>query len=527
MQTPSFTIGKTTVGQLVDIVADQFGDNIAMEYIETDVRLNFKEFKKECEAFARGLMAVGVKRGENIAIWADNIPEWVFTQFAVGKMGAVLVTVNTNYRTSELEYLLKQSDSTTLITVGGVRKPGEYPEMIREICPEIDGCDPGALKSEKLPNLKNVILIGDQKEPGMYTLAEIIKKGESVSDEALSERQASLDPDDVTMIQYTSGTSGFHKGVMLTHTNLIGNARSVGECMNLTSADKLCFPVPMFHCFGCVLGNLTSVAMGATMVPIINYKPDRVLDAVQKLKCTALHGVPTMFHSELEEMEKGSYDTSSLRTGVMAGAPCPVEVMEKVVSKMGAREMTIAYGQTEASPIITQTRPEDEIDLRVSTVGKALPRVEVKIVDPETGEDLPAGAEGELCARGYNIMKGYYKMEEAGREAVDSDGWLHTGDLAVMDENGYFRIKGVLKNMIIRGGENIYPKEIEEFLINHPKIKGVQVVGIPSRKYGQEVMAKIQLEPGQTSSDEELKAFCKGKIAFHKIPSVFDFVDES
>ena len=523
---PEFEVGKVTIGELVDIVASQMPDQMAVEYLEPEVRYTYKEFNEVCRNVAKGLMALGVKKGEHIAIWANNVPEWLYLQFGSPKMGAVLVTVNTNYRAFELEYLLKQSDTTTLFMIGGVRSEDEYIRVINDVCPTLKHSEPGKLENEKLPYLKNIVFIGEETPPGMYNWRDIVEMGKKISDEELDKVQASLSPDEVINMQYTSGTTGFPKGVMLTHTNVIGNAKSIAECMKFSPADKLCIPVPFFHCFGCVLGTLTCVVSGATMCPVVAFKPDAVLRTVEQLKCTALHGVPTMFIAELEEMEKKKYDTSSLRTGIMAGSPCPIEVMKKVVNVMGAKEITIAYGQTEASPVITQTRTDDPIELRVSTVGRALPHVEVKIVDIDTGEEVPPGVQGELCTRGYHVMKGYYKNEEATKNAIDEDGWLHTGDLAVMDENGYCKITGRIKDMIIRGGENIYPREIEEFLYTHPKIKDVQVVGVPSKKYGEEVVAFVQLKEGEMATEEELKEFCKDKIAFHKIPAYFFFVDE-
>ncbi len=410
--------------------------------------------------------------------------------------------------------------------IGGVREPDEYIKVINEVCPELKDSEPGKLKNDNLPFLKNIVFIGDETPPGMFNWKDLMELGEKVSDEELDRVQKTLHPDEVINMQYTSGTTGFPKGVMLTHTNIIGNAKSIAECMKLSPKDKLCIPVPFFHCFGCVLGTLTCLVSGATMCPVVQFKPDAVLRSVEQLKCTALHGVPTMFIAELEEMEKKKYDTSHLRTGIMAGSPCPIEVMKKVVNVMGAKEMTIAYGQTEASPVITQTRTEDPIEIRVSTVGRALPNVEVKIVDIDTGEEVPPGVQGELCTRGYHVMKGYYKNEEATKNAIDKDGWLHTGDLAIMDENGYCKITGRIKDMIIRGGENIYPREIEEFLYTHPKIKDVQVVGVPSKKYGEEVAAFVQLKEGEMATEEEMKEFCKDKIAFHKIPRYWFFVDE-
>jgi fatty-acyl-CoA synthase len=470
-------------------------------------------------------MKLGVQKGEHIAIWATNVPQWVITQFGSAKMGAVLVTVNTNYKIFELEYLLKQSDTTTLILIKGT-KSSDYISMLYQLCPELHNCKPGELKSQRLPFLKNIIVIDEKNYPGMFTWNELIEIGNTVTDEELAVRQDSLDPDDVISMMYTSGTTGFPKGVMLTHNNLIGNACSLAECMDFTEKDRLCIPVPFFHCFGCVLGTMACVVSGATMVPIVVFNPIKVLETIEKESCTAVHGVPTMFIMELEEMEKNQYDTSSLRTGIMAGSPCPIEVMKKVVDKMGVREITITYGQTEASPGITMTRTDDPLELRVTTVGRALPNVEVKIIDSETGKEVPRNTQGELCSRGYNTMKGYYKMIEATAAAIDNDGWLHTGDLAVMDEDGYCKITGRLKDMIIRGGENIYPREIEEFIYTHPKVKDVQVVGVPSEKYGEEVMAFIQIKPGDSITEEELKEYCREKIARYKIPKYIAFVDD-
>ncbi|MFH0730623.1 MAG: AMP-binding protein [Pseudomonadota bacterium] len=525
MRLPQFEIGKTTIGQLVDIVADQFGESKALEYHRLGISYNYTQFRDACNRVAKGFMALGIERGEHIAIWANNVPQWVLTQFGTGKMGAVLVTVNTNYRSFELEYLMKQSDATTLLLVGGVREEGEYLKVIYDVCPELNTALPGKLNSARLPKLKNVVFLGEETHPGMFSWDDLLAMGAAVGNDELATRKALLAPEDVINMQYTSGTTGFPKGVMLTHTNLIGNARSLAECMNFSPADNLCIPVPFFHCFGCVLGTLTCVVAGATMTPVVQFSPVEVLETVEKGRCTALHGVPTMFIAELEEMDKREYDTASLRTGIMAGSPCPIEVMKQVVGRMGASEMTIVYGQTEASPGITQTRPSDSLERRVATVGRALPNVEIQIVDPETGESVPHGVQGELCTRGYHVMKGYYKNEEATKNAIDRQGWLHTGDLAIMDEHGYCKITGRIKDMIIRGGENIYPREIEEFLYTNEKIKDVQVVGVPSRKYGEEVVAFIQLKEGQSASEAELTHFCKDRIAFHKIPAFYIFVN--
>jgi len=518
-------VGKTTIGDLVDIQADQRGAAPALRYPSLGISHTFAEFRNICNDVAKGLMALGIARGEHIAIWANNVPEWVYLQFGSARMGAVLVTVNTNYRAFELEYLLKQSDATTLILVDGIREADEYLRIAGDVCPELTRCEPGKLACAKLPLLKNVVRIGPEPKAGMYTWQQIIAMGQSVSDAQLTERMATLEAGDVINMQYTSGTTGFPKGVMLTHTNLIGNALSMAECMNLSPGDALCIPVPFFHCFGCVIGTLCSMVSGTTMAPVASFDPKAVLETIDACRCTAVHGVPTMFIAELEEMAKsGPYDTSHLRTGVMAGSPCPIEIMKKVVSEMGAGEMTIVYGQTEASPGITQTRRDDPLELRVGTVGRALPNVEVKIVDA-ANQALASGEQGELCTRGYHVMKGYYKMPEATAKAIDADGWLHTGDLAVMDENGNCRITGRIKDMIIRGGENIYPREIEEFLYTHPAIRDVQVYGVPSRKYGEEVAASIMLKPGEESSAEAIQAYCRDKIAFHKIPAHIFFVE--
>jgi len=514
---------RLTIGDLLDQTAARYPEHDALVYPDRGLRYSYRQFRDLCDRIARGLMALGIKRGEHMAVWATNVPEWVLTQFAAPKAGAVLVTVNTDYKLFELEYLLRQSDATTLLMIAGARDTS-YIDMIYTLCPELRHSLPGRLNSKKLPMLRNVVLIGEEEHPGMYSWEQMVAMGESISASELQARQRSLDPDDVANMQYTSGTTGFPKGVMLSHTNLIGNAVSVAQCLNFSPEDRLCIPVPFFHCFGCVLSTLTCVVSGAAMVPVETFHPVRVLETVEKERCTALHGVPTMFITELEVLEKQFYDLSSLRTGIMAGSPCPVEVMKAVIDRMGMEEVVITYGQTEASPGITMTRTHDPLEVRVNTVGQPLPGVEVKIVDPATGEEVPRGFQGEICARGYNIMKGYYKMPEATAAAIDAEGWLHTGDLGTMDENGYCRITGRLKDMIIRGGENIYPREIEEFLYTHPKIKDVQVVGVPSIKYGEEVMAFIQLKEGCQATVEEIKEFCRGKIARYKIPQYIKFV---
>lgn len=513
-----------TIGKLLEEKAKLHPNHEAVVYSDRGLRMTYEQFDNHCRDLAKALMSLNIKKGDHISVWSSNTPEWLTAQFATGKMGAVLVTVNTNYRTSELEYLLKQSDSTTIILMDQF-KDSSYIEMLYEIAPELKDSKPGDLNSSRLPLLKNVIVLGDKKYPGTFTWNDLMAKSNEVSDQELDERIQSTNPHDVINMQYTSGTTGFPKGVMLTHSNIVNNGFNIANCMELTKDDRLCIPVPFFHCFGCVLGTMACVTVGATMVPVQEFSPKRVLQTVQDEKCTGLHGVPTMFIAELNEPDFDHYDLSTLRTGIMAGSNCPIEVMKAVIERMGIREITIAYGQTESSPVITQTRTDDPIELRVESVGKALPNVEVKIVEPGTSNEVPRGVQGELCTRGYHVMKGYYKNDEATREAIDEEGWLHTGDLAIMDENGYCKVTGRLKDMIIRGGENIYPREIEEFLYTHPSVLDVQVVGVPDRVYGEEVMAWIILKEGETVSADEIRAFCTGKISKHKIPRFIDFVN--
>jgi fatty-acyl-CoA synthase len=513
-----------TVGALLDDVAARFPENEALVYVERGLRYTYRQFNERCRQVAKGLMALGVKKGDHLSIWAYNVPEWVVLQFATAKIGAVLVTVNTSYKSAELEYILKQSDSSTLFLVQGF-KDTDYVETLNEVTPELAGSQPGALASAKLPYLKNVIFLGKGAPAGMLNFDQMVELGHGVSDAELNAVEAGLSPHEVINMQYTSGTTGFPKGVMLTHHNVVNNGFNIGECMRFTEKDRLCIPVPFFHCFGCVLGVMACVTHGTTMVPVEIFDPLKVLQAIETERCTAVHGVPTMFIAELEHPEFARFDLTSLRTGIMAGSNCPIEVMRRVIRDMHASEITIAYGQTESSPVITQTRTDDPIELKVSTVGRVLPNVELKIVDIETGDALPPGKQGELCTRGYLVMKGYYKMPEETAKAIDADGWLHTGDLAVMDENGYCKITGRIKNMIIRGGENIYPREIEEFLYTHPKISDIQVYGVPDRKYGEQVMAAVVLKKGVELTEDEVKEFCRGKIANYKIPKYVRFVD--
>ena len=513
-----------TIGGLLDDIARRFPDNDALVYPERNLRYSYAQFNDICRQVAKGLLKLGVKKGDHLSIWAYNVPEWVVLQFATAKIGAVLVTVNTAYKSAELEYVLNQSDSTTLFMVKSF-KDTDYVKTLADVIPEIHSAEPGKLNIPKLPFLKNVVFIGNDTPPGMLNFNRILELADQVSDAELTAVEATLDCFETINMQYTSGTTGFPKGVMLTHHNIINNGFNIGECMKFTEKDRLCIPVPFFHCFGCVLAVLACVTHGSTMVPVEIFDPLKVLQTIETEKCTAVHGVPTMFIAELEHPEFRKFDLSSLRTGIMAGSPCPIEVMKRVIRDMHAAEITIAYGQTESSPVITQTRTDDPIELRVATVGRALPDVEVKIVDIETGAALPPGKQGELCTRGYLVMKGYYKMPDETARAIDAEGWLHTGDLAIMDENGYCKITGRIKQMIIRGGENIYPREIEEFLYTHPKVLDVQVYGVPDKKYGEQVMAAIILKQGMTMTEEEVREFCKDRIANYKIPKYVKFVD--
>ena len=517
-------LNEKTIGEIVKEATRKFPNNEAYVYPELGIRKTYKEFDEETDELAKAFIGIGIQKGEHVAIWSDNKREWLLSQFGTGKMGAVLVTVNTSYQENELEYLLQQSDATTLILCESY-KGTSYLDIVRSIIPEIDKAEKGNIRSEKLPHLKRIIVMSENENPGMYKWSELLGHAESVSQEVLEQAMKLLHNEDVINIQYTSGTTGFPKGVMLTHKNVVNNGQLVGDYIHLSEHDRLCIPVPFFHCFGCVMGTIASVTHGSTMVIVEQFDAGKVLQIVQDEKCTALHGVPTMFIAELNHPNFKQFDLSSLRTGIMAGSICPIEVMKKVMEDMGASEITIAYGQTESSPVITQTKTDDSIEKRVSSVGKAHPGVEVKIIDPITGEDAPAGVPGELCTRGYLVMKGYYKNEEATKAVIDSNGWLHTGDIAVMDDEGYIDITGRIKDMVIRGGENIYPKEVEEFLYQHPSVQDVQVVGVPDPKYGEVLMAWVILKKGEHLTSDELKEYCKGKISFHKIPSFIEFTD--
>ena len=517
---------QKTMGEVLGETAGRFPENTALVSLQFNIRHTYGELYNQCRRTAKGLMALGVNRGDHVSVWTTNIPEWVYLQFALGMVGGILVTINTNYQSHELDYILRQSDSTTLFLIDRYRDTSFY-ETVRQIIPELDSCKPGKTASSKLPVLKNIVYIGNREStPGMFKFSDLIAMGESVSEQDLDDRMKTLTDDDVINMQYTSGTTGFPKGVMLTHHNIINNARMVGDVMGMTDKDTLLIQVPVFHCFGCVMSTLNSVYHASTMVLLESFDPLLSLELIHKEKCTAVNGVPTMFIAMLHHPDFERYDMTSLRTGIMAGAPCPVEAMNQVRTKMHCSEVVIAFGQTESSPVMTMTRRDDPVDLRVATVGRLLPDIEGKIVDPESGEDLPADTQGEIVTRSACVMKGYYKMPEATTAAIDSDGWLHTGDLGEIDPNGYFKVTGRIKDMIIRGGENIYPRELEEFIFTHPKVQNVQVVGIPDPKYGEQVLAAIHLKNGNQATAEEFIEFCKGKIARHKIPKYWEFVDE-
>jgi fatty-acyl-CoA synthase len=521
----SAPLREITLGRLLDEAAEKYPDNDALVYVDRDFRLSYREFADLADRLAKGLMALGVKRGEKVAVWATNVPYWVALQFATAKIGAVLLTVNTSYKREELRYLLAQSECENLFLIDGYRDT-DYIQVVNELVPELRGSGRGRLESAAFPHLRRVLFLGPEKHRGMFSLPEVLSMAAMVSEEEYQARQAELDPHDVVNMQYTSGTTGFPKGVMLTHYNIANNGFFIGENQLLTEQDRVCIPVPLFHCFGCVLGVLACVSHGSAMVVLEAFKPVDVMAAVDHEKCTALYGVPTMFIAVLEHKLFDRFDFSSLRTGIMAGSPCPVRVMRRVMEKMHMTDITICYGLTEASPVMTQTRVDDDLRRRTESVGRAMPHIEVAVLEPETGKECAPGEQGEICCRGYNVMRGYYNKPEATAETIDRDGWLHSGDLGVMDQEGYLAVTGRLKDMIIRGGENIYPREIEEFLYTMEGVLDVQVVGVPSRKYGEEVGAFVKLKPGHAPAAEDVRDYCRGRIAWHKIPRHVAFVEE-
>ena len=517
------TLIDETFPDVLDRICEEFPEQYAFRYTELDYTRTYPQFRDDVDEFARALIAMGVKRGDHVAIWATNVPAWYITFWATTKIGAVLVTVNTAYKIHEAEYLLRQSDTHTLIMIDGY-KDSDYVSIINEICPELKSCPPGRLESKRLPFLKNIITVGFTN-PGCYSWEEAVSLSKLVPYDEVESRRKKIDKNDVCNMQYTSGTTGFPKGVMLTHYNVVNNGKAIGDCMDLSTADRMMIQVPMFHCFGMVLAMTASVTHGTTMSPITAFSPRKGLACINREKITAFHGVPTMFIAMLNHPDFASTDFSYMRTGIMAGSPCPIKVMQEVVEKMHMSEICITYGQTEASPATTMSKTTDSLETRVNTVGGPIFGVECKIVDPETNVELPDNVDGEFVARGYNIMKGYYKMPEATAAAIDKDGWLHTGDLARRTPEGYYKITGRIKDMIIRGGENIYPKEIEDFIYTHPKVKDVQVIGVPDQQYGEEIMACIILNDGETMTEEELKEFVLSHMAKHKVPRYVDFVD--
>ena len=513
-----------TVGDMLNNIAKKYPTKLAVKYIEVNYTRTYYEFNKEVDKYAKGLLGMGIQKGDHVAIWATNYPEWLILFFATARIGAVLVTVNTNYKEAELEYLLSNSDSKALFICDGI-KDIDCEKIIYQVCPELKTSKPGELHNERLPFLRYVVSL-DNWYDGMYNWSQIPYFGVLISNEEYNAVKHSVEPDEVVNMQYTSGTTGFPKGVMLTHNNIVNNGKAIGDCMKFTAKDKLCIPVPFFHCFGMVLAIMAAVTHGASMVPLLWYTPMKVMHAVEYEKCTAVHGVPTMFIRVLEHRDFSKYDFSSLRTGIMAGSPCPVKVMRDVIDKMHMPEITITYGQTEASPACTMTTVDDSLEIRVNTVGRELPFMETKIVDPDTGEDLPDGTPGEFVVRGYNVMKGYYKMPEATAAAIDKDGWLHTGDLAIRDGDGYYKITGRIKDMIIRGGENIFPKEIEDFIYTHPDVVDVQIVAVPSEKYGEEAYAFVIKRAGSSVTEKDIQTYVANNMARHKVPSYVEFIDQ-
>ena len=514
-----------TLGQLLDQTIARCGENDAVVYADRNYRLTWYEFGEEVDRLARGLMALGVKRGEKIALWATNVPHWVVLMFATAKIGAILLPLNINYKSEEIDFALKQSDTENLFVIDGYRDCN-YIEVLNKLIPELKECPRGELKTPKYPHLKRIFYLGAEKHRGIYSLNETMSLAVETPWEDYLERQAQCDVHDVVNMQYTSGTTGFPKGVQLTHYNIANDGFWIGACQNLTSRDRVCIPVPLFHCFGCVLGVMSCVNHGATMVFLEKFDPLGVMSSIEREKCTATYGVPTMYIAMLDHPAFVNYDFRSLRTGIMSGSACPVHRMQQAQTKMYMREITNPYGLTESGPVMTMTRYfEQSIERKCQTIGQALPGVEVAIIDPETGDLAPLGQDGEICCRGYGNMKGYYKMPEQTAKCIDKNGWLHSGDIGRMDEQGYFYITGRLKDLIIRGGENISPKEVEDFLGTMPGVKDVAVVGCPSKKYGEQPAAFIIPSDGVTLTEDDVAAFCKDKISWFKIPKYVHFLE--
>jgi len=517
---------EATIGQLLDEMVERIPDQDAVVYADRDYRQTWKEFRDTVDQAAKGLMALGVKKGEKVAVWATNVPHWVTLQFATARIGAILLTININYRSAEIDYLLRQSDCENIFVIDGYRDT-DYVNTLYELIPELKVQPRDRLRSERYPHLRRVLFLGPEKHRGMYSWNELLAMSVAIGDDEYRQRQGELSTHDVVNMQYTSGTTGFPKGVMLTHFNITNNGYWIGVNENFTTADRVCIPVPLFHCFGCVLAVMACLNHGATMVILERYDPINVMMSIERERCTAVYGVPTMFIGILDHKLFDKFDFSTLRTGIMAGSPCPVKTMNECVERMNMREVTIVYGLTESSPGMTQTRfDEPSLDKKCSTVGKAIPGIEVAVIDPDTGEHLGPGKHGELCCRGHNVMKGYYKMPEETAKAIDKDGWLHSGDIGMMDEDGYYAVTGRLKDMIIRGGENIYPKEVEDFIHHMAGVADVQVVGVPSQKYGELPAAFVILRPGAKVTAEDVVDHCRGKIAFYKIPKYVHFMEE-
>ena len=514
-----------TVGQLLDEAASRWPDQDALIVVDQGVRWTWRELRERARTFAAGLLALGLEPGDRVGMLATNRAEWVITQFATAYAGLVLVNINPAYRTPELEYALKKVGCRGLITESAF-KTSDYLAMVNELAPELASTEPGELRAPRLPDLRFVIRLGEERTPGMFNFAEVTKLADTEHYATLDRIGASLDFDAPINIQFTSGTTGSPKAATLTHHNIVNNATMSSRIMNFTEADRLCMPVPMYHCFGMVLGTLLCTTSGAAIVlPAAAFDAQACLQAIDAERCTAAHGVPTMFIAMLDDPDFAKYDTTSLRTGIMAGAPCPIELMHRVIEDMHMSEITIGYGMTETGPLGTQTLPDDPIELRVGTVGQPLPHTEIKVVD-DKGRIVPRGEPGELCTRGYCVMRGYWGDAERTAETIDDARWIRTGDTATMDENGYLRIVGRSKDMLIRGGENIYPREIEEFLYTNPKVEQVEVVGVPDQKFGEEVAAWIKLHEDASASEEEMREFCKGNLAHFKIPRYICFVEE-
>mgnify|MGYP001391439423 FL=1 len=512
-----------TIGNKFDEIASKYPKREAIVSIHQNIRFTYDELAKEVNTLAKALISSGFKKGERVGIWSSNNLEWLLTQYAAAKAGVILVTINPAYRSHELDYVLGQSGCKGLILQNQF-KTSDYESMISEICPEINEVNPGELKSNKFENLTTIISMTSSKVKGIYDWKEFLNLSKNIDDKELEIRQDDLDVDDAINIQYTSGTTGFPKGATLSHHNILNNGYFTGATMNFTEKDRLVVPVPLYHCFGMVLANLACLTHGACVIyPSEGFEPDLALKAVEDENATALHGVPTMFIAELALSNFKEYDLSSLRTGLMAGSPCPIETMKQVIELMHMTEVEIAYGMTETSPVSFQTKVDSPMEKRVGTVGSVHPHVQVKIIDPDTGKICTVGEAGELCTRGYSVMLGYWENPEGTESAIDSKGWMHTGDTAVMDEDGYVNIVGRIKDMIVRGGENVYPVEIEDFLMAHEDIEAVQVTGVPDPKYGEEIIAWISLKEGKKLSEDDIKEFCKGKVAHYKVPRYIRF----